>query len=142
MASNPRNVGGFGKGDCRDGTVPPASGAYTGLIEKGDCEDCRLSRVEDVKVVHFTICQKPWECHGTSTSCYYCKICNQFHRKWFEIRASRAGAYQSVVRPGKRRLRRKGSYNKRVTSRTLSKPDLILAHFRGSHHSGRLSRGD
>ena len=39
MASNPRNVGGFGKGDCRDGTVPPASGAYTGLIEKGDCED-------------------------------------------------------------------------------------------------------
>ena len=40
-------------------TVPPASGAYTCLIEKGDCEDCRLSRVEDVKVVHFTICQKP-----------------------------------------------------------------------------------
>ena len=118
MASNPRNVGGFGKGDCRDGTVPPASGAYTGLIEKGDCEDCRLSRVEDVKVVHFTICQKPWECHGTSTSCYYCKICNQFHRKWFEIREElerERGAYQTELyahgkTPARRNMCR--SYNR------------------------------
>ena len=118
MASNPRNVGGFGKGDCRDGTVPPPGGAYTGLIEKGDCEDCRLSRVEDVKVVHFTICQKPWECHGTSTSCYYCKICNQFHRKWFEIREElerERGAYQSELyahgkTPARRNMCR--SYNR------------------------------
>ena len=31
---DPRNVGGFGKGDCRDGTVPPASGAYTSFDRK------------------------------------------------------------------------------------------------------------
>ena len=46
------------------------------------------------------ICQKPWECHSTSTSCYYCKICNQFHRKWFEIGEGaerERGAYQSEL---------------------------------------------
>ena len=85
MASNPRSAGGFGKGECRDGTVPGA-GAYTGDIAKGDCDDCRLTDVAAVKVVHFTICQKPWICHGTSTSCYYCKICNEFHKLWFAIR--------------------------------------------------------
>merc|ERR1712091_538084 len=62
MASNPRSAGGFGKGECR------------------------LTDVAAVKVVHFTICQKPWICHGTSTSCYYCKICNEFHKLWFAIR--------------------------------------------------------
>ena len=100
MASNPRNAGGFGKGECRDGTVPPLSGAYTGDVAQGDCEDCRVSKVADVKVVHFTICQKPWECHGPSTSCYYCRICNEFHKKWFAIREElekERGAYQAEV---------------------------------------------
>ena len=85
MASNPRSAGGFGKGECRDGTAPGA-GTYTGDIARGDCDDCRLTDVAAVKVVHFTICQKPWICHGTSTSCYYCKICNEFHKLWFAIR--------------------------------------------------------
>ena len=86
MASNPRDAGGFGKGACRDGTRPDAAGQYTGSIAAGDCDDCRLTDVEDVKVVHFTICQKPWTCHGASTGCYYCPICAKFHREWFLIR--------------------------------------------------------
>ena len=118
MASNPRNVGGFGKGECRDGTVPPPGGAYTGSISKGDCEDCRVFDVSAVKVVHFTICQKPWECHGLSTACHYCKICVQFHRKWFEIREEyerdhgiyRADLYKSS--PTKERKGMCKSYNR------------------------------
>lgn len=77
MASNPRSVGGFGKGDCRDGTKPPAV-----------CEDCRLVDAESVMTTHFTICQKPWTCTSAkSLSCPYCPLCAKFHEKWFEIRA-------------------------------------------------------
>mmetsp|Transcript_26264 Transcript_26264/g.105098 ORF Transcript_26264/g.105098 Transcript_26264/m.105098 type:complete len:279 (+) Transcript_26264:1353-2189(+) len=75
MANNPRSVGGFGKGVCRDGS--PAD----------DCKDCRLVDVATVKTVHFTICQKPWGCFDARNQrCPYCPICTKFHRLWFEAR--------------------------------------------------------
>lgn len=74
MANNPRSVGGFDKGDCRDGTT--------------DCKDCRLVPLDTVKTVHFTICQKPWTCVSAShLGCPYCPICAKFHAQWFELRA-------------------------------------------------------
>ncbi|KAJ8602385.1 hypothetical protein CTAYLR_004246 [Chrysophaeum taylorii] len=73
MANNPKSVGGFGKGECRDG--------------RDECEDCRLVDVETVKTTHFTICQKPWGCTSAShLSCPYCPLCAKFHGLWFEIR--------------------------------------------------------
>ena len=94
MANNPRSVGGFDKGECRDGTVPPAK-----------CKDCRLVELETVKSTHFTICdhqspyplttivdslksgQKPWGCtSATQLSCPYCPLCAKFHKRWFDIR--------------------------------------------------------
>mmetsp|Transcript_9903 Transcript_9903/g.34237 ORF Transcript_9903/g.34237 Transcript_9903/m.34237 type:complete len:166 (+) Transcript_9903:56-553(+) len=75
MVTNPRDVGGFGKGKCRDGTQPP-----------GECADCRLVDVKTVKTVHFTICQKPWTCASDGGSCPYCALCAKLHAKWFEIR--------------------------------------------------------
>ena len=71
MVDNPRDVGGFGKGSCRDGTE--------------DCEDCRLQEVSAIKNVHFTICQKPWTCFG-GTNCPYCPLCRKLHARWFDIR--------------------------------------------------------
>ena len=71
MVTNPKDVGGFGKGSCRDGGET--------------CEDCRLSEVDIIKNVHFTICQKPWECFG-GTNCYYCPLCRKLHARWFDIR--------------------------------------------------------
>ena len=71
MADNPRDVGGFGKGECRDGTE--------------NCDDCRLKEVEAIKNVHFTICQKPWTCFG-GTNCPYCPLCRKLHARWFDIR--------------------------------------------------------
>lgn len=76
MANNPRSVGGFNKGDCRDGTKHPEV-----------CKDCRLVDVDTVKSVHFTICQKPWGCtSATHLNCPYCPICAKFHKLWFDIR--------------------------------------------------------
>eukprot|EP00635_Sarcinochrysidales_sp_CCMP3193_P005337 CAMPEP_0118914976 /NCGR_PEP_ID=MMETSP1166-20130328/15216_1 /TAXON_ID=1104430 /ORGANISM="Chrysoreinhardia sp, Strain CCMP3193" /LENGTH=449 /DNA_ID=CAMNT_0006854615 /DNA_START=56 /DNA_END=1402 /DNA_ORIENTATION=+ len=77
MAHNPRDVGGFNKGRCRrDGSLHPAP-----------CRDCRLVDVDDVKTVHFTICQKPWNCiSATNVACPYCPICAKLHKKWFDIR--------------------------------------------------------
>uniref|UniRef100_A0A7S3NFL9 Uncharacterized protein n=1 Tax=Aureoumbra lagunensis TaxID=44058 RepID=A0A7S3NFL9_9STRA len=75
MATNPRSVGGFDKGECRDGTKPPRK-----------CKDCRLVDVETIKTTHFTICQKPWECRGLSNNCPYCPLCTKLHAKWYDIR--------------------------------------------------------
>ena len=88
MASNPRTIRGFGKGDCRDGTELMPGGRFTESIAKGHCDDCRLTPIDEVKMVHFTICQKPWTCPNLNRShpCFYCAICDTFHRRWFEIR--------------------------------------------------------
>jgi len=76
MANNPRSIGGFDKGECRDGTKPPAT-----------CKDCRLVELDTVKTTHFTICQKPWGCTSAShLSCPYCPLCAKFHKRWFDIR--------------------------------------------------------
>jgi hypothetical protein len=55
--------------ECRDG--------------KPTCEDCRETPMENVKSVHFTLCQKPWIC-----PLYVLRdgLCKKFHSKWFEIR--------------------------------------------------------
>lgn len=71
MVDNPRDVGGFGRGNCRDGNKT--------------CEDCRLVDAEQISNVHFTICQKPWECFGGGDR-PYSKLCTILHGKWFGVR--------------------------------------------------------
>jgi len=57
---------------CRDG--------------KKTCEDCRDTKIELVKSVHFTLCQKPWTCPVALTD--KLPLCKEFHKKWFQIRKS------------------------------------------------------
>lgn len=50
-----------------------------------NCEDCRLKTKSQVKLVHFTICQKPWGCdfiRNVKTR----DLCNPLHHEWFRIR--------------------------------------------------------
>ena len=54
------------------------------------CEDCRGKPIEDVRSIHFTLCQKPWLCNyfpesGPTISTN--KMCNKFHREWHRVRA-------------------------------------------------------
>jgi len=67
MVDNPRDK----KGVCRDGS-------------KGDCEDCRHIKVENVHSAHFTICAKPWNCREGFSEPQ--RLCGDFHKKWFEMR--------------------------------------------------------
>ena len=51
------------------------------------CEDCRLRPLEDIGLVHYTVCYKPWFCyiHNYPDSLHNEK-CNLLRRKWFETR--------------------------------------------------------
>ena len=72
MSDNPRSE----KGLCRDG--------------KETCKDCRETPIEDIKTVHFTICQKPWMCHmyADDKRQVNSKLCRDFHNEWFRVRKS------------------------------------------------------
>ncbi len=65
MADEPRQTS---SGKCRDG--------------RDNCQDCRDTRIEEIKSVHFTLCSKPWKCPAWHKG----SICAKFHSEWFRIR--------------------------------------------------------
>ena len=67
MADNPRNK----EGVCRK----PVMNDY--------CEDCRKTQISNIKLIHFTICQKPWICYGNKK---VLDQCDRFTREWFRMR--------------------------------------------------------
>ena len=72
MADSPRQGEGP-NGKCRDG--------------KADCQDCRLTPIEEITSVHFTLCTKPWKCpYWVGQSDKTKDICAKFHGEWFRIR--------------------------------------------------------
>jgi len=94
MADNPRNPKKDGS-KCRDG--------------KDFCEDCRGTSLENIRSIHFTLCQKPWLCHqtpesGENTVGHH--QCNLFHKEWHKVRSSLEDFLQVNSR------NRAGEYNK------------------------------
>ena len=69
MADSPRHKDKSGKEKCIDG--------------KETCEDCRETDVSVIQSVHFTLCQKPWQCPSDT---FDTKLCKDFHREWFRVR--------------------------------------------------------
>lgn len=60
-------------GKCRDG--------------RETCQDCRDVPIDEIKSVHFTLCQKPWKCPSwVGDDEKTTKICEKFHERWFAIR--------------------------------------------------------
>jgi hypothetical protein len=49
-----------------------------------ECDDCRVTRWEDLYSVHLTTCRKPWECPFLRTP--QPPLCRTAHRAWFETR--------------------------------------------------------
>jgi hypothetical protein len=39
-----------------------------------------------VITTHFTLCQKPWECHAQDGDRIQERLCRKFHGEWFRIR--------------------------------------------------------
>jgi len=57
-----------------------------------ECRDCREFDISSVKLAHFTICQKPWDCHtgeGTNST----RMCKLLHEFWFRTRRQLEESY-------------------------------------------------
>lgn len=48
---------------------------------------CRMTNVDQIKFVHFTVCQKPWTCHPSRVKEDTQRICVALHKIWFGMRA-------------------------------------------------------
>ena len=76
MCDNPRTgrtVNDVVNGDCRTG--------------EEECEDCRSRPLEDVYTVHFTLCQKPWECNTHSQDMIQHRLCRKLTKEWYHVRS-------------------------------------------------------
>lgn len=81
MADNPRDEptkNDIVSGSCRDG--------YNRPDKNDECEDCRSRNFDEVVTTHFTLCQKPWECHPQDGDRIQERLCRKFHGAWFKIR--------------------------------------------------------
>lgn len=47
---------------------------------------CRQTRLEDIKFVHWTVCQKPWSCRPNRTPDDQSRLCVRLHKIWFQAR--------------------------------------------------------
>ena len=76
MCDNPRDqktVDDVAQGKCRTG--------------EEDCEDCRSRPLEDIYSVHFTLCQKPWQCLSHSQDIIQQRLCRKITHEWYRIRS-------------------------------------------------------
>jgi len=76
MADNPRTgrtVNDVVSGECRTNTE--------------ECEDCRSRPLEDIYTVHFTLCQKPWECLAHDTDIIQQRLCRKVTKEWYRVRS-------------------------------------------------------
>eukprot|EP01038_Epipyxis_sp_PR26KG_P010758 gene10758-14448_t len=59
-----------------------------------DTEPCSTQKIEELKSAHFTVCQKPWGCLKDGWGVGK-RLCEDLHRKWFELR-NEAEAFYGV----------------------------------------------
>jgi hypothetical protein len=58
------------------------------FTQQENCEDCRLRPIEEIGLIHFTFCQKPWLCHSQGTESDEDNLCRSFHHAWFKTRSA------------------------------------------------------
>jgi hypothetical protein len=52
-----------------------------------DCEDCRLRPIEEIGLIHYTTCMKPWFCYShESDDILHNEKCAILIREWFKTR--------------------------------------------------------
>ena len=70
-----------------------------------DVPECTTQTLEEIKSVHFTRCQKPWECYRAWIN----ELCGDLHRRWLELRKRAEAFYGLPVLP-KACLKGHGTY--------------------------------
>jgi len=99
QADNPRTgktIDNKVQGDCRDG--------------QSDCRDCREADVSTVKLAHFTLCQKPWNCLPHNDHDLRHKLCRKLHHEWFRIRKNLENQWYSDSMRGSIKEQRNGKF--------------------------------
>ena len=48
--------------------------------------DCRAIGLQDIKAVHFTLCQKPWSCRPANHPNDTQHLCERLHERWHALR--------------------------------------------------------
>ena len=72
------------------------------MTQQEHCEDCRLRSIQNISLIHFTVCQKPWLCQLHSGKSDEQKLCSAFHREWFKVRSMMEQSWgRSGVGPAK-----------------------------------------
>ena len=80
--------------DCRSRNFEEVSLSFLSALEfclpqSDPCyADCYTNSTITMKVVttHFTLCQKPWECHPQDGDRIQERLCRKFHNAWFKVR--------------------------------------------------------
>jgi hypothetical protein len=106
MVDNPKHLptkNNVAVGKCRDG--------------REECEDCRDRSMKDIVTVHFTLCQKPWECLSHDSSRIQERLCREFFQEWYRIRADLEWKLQKNA----------GTVGKETTNREGPVP-LVMGH--------------
>eukprot|EP00978_Attheya_sp_CCMP212_P008839 scaffold20780_cov53-Attheya_sp.AAC.6 len=67
--------------DPRMDEADPNTGLRQCKTLQDECQDCRETPITEIKLVHFTICGKPWKCSSDSDG-----ICTELHHEWFRMR--------------------------------------------------------
>ena len=85
---------------CRYNVVADYPRDRSGKCIVGDepCVDCRKANISDVKLAHFTYCQKPWLCHDLDGEVRFTlddpndqsaeRLCMEMQKEWFLMRKS------------------------------------------------------
>jgi hypothetical protein len=58
------------------------------FTQQDDCENCRARPIEEIGLIHFTVCQKPWLCQLHEKEDVSHTLCRAFHHEWFKARAA------------------------------------------------------
>jgi len=66
---------------------PPKSKMNLCRTGQKECQDCRTTPMDQIYTVHYTICQKPWNCQNwDNMQGDHSKLCAKFHKEWFRVR--------------------------------------------------------
>ncbi|GBG33220.1 Galactinol synthase 1 [Hondaea fermentalgiana] len=64
---------------------------YNAMVSTKNCEETPISEVISI---HFTVCQKPWECRKLEKP-----LCNEMHAEWWKVRRNFEQAHGLPVSP-------------------------------------------
>ena len=72
------------------------------VTQQVQCEDCHVRSIQNISLIHFTVCQKPWLCFLHMGDTPENRLCRSFHKEWFKVRSDMERSWgRSGIGPAK-----------------------------------------